>query len=144
MSSYNRQHHGRGCLPPARNWTGYHVPPTTEQPHIDLLYLAYLSSQAKHLNNQLHAQTQQQPPVSTRSQTVNGQPYPPPRVSHSSSSTLTPHTRQNLARERSKWRYYTAKNGTKCDDIYLSWNQAYPFCWKSHTQYFFQDVYGKV
>ena len=137
MSSYNRQHNGRGRPPPARNRTSYHPPQAAEQPHIDPSYLAYLSSQAEHLNNQLHALTRQQPPVSTRSQQTYQPQYQPPRVSRSSSSTLTPHTRRNPAREGSKWQFYAVKNGTHGNEVYSSWNQAYPFCWDSTTQYFY-------
>ena len=144
MSSYNRQHHDRGRPPPAQNRTGYHILPMADTPHIDPSYLAYLSSQAEQLNNKLQALTHNQPPVTTRSTNTYQPPYQPHQVSRSSSSNLTPHTRQNPAREGSKWPFYAVKNGTNGDDVYSSWHQAYPFCWDRKQTFYSELRYHKT
>ena len=72
----------------------------------------------------------------------NGRPghHPPHLHTLLTSIRTTWHHRtnkRNPAREGSKWRYYAVKNGLEGDDVYLSWHQAYPYCWGPATEYFF-------
>lgn len=144
MSSYNRQHHGRPRPPPARNRPGFHPPPTN---NVDQHYLAFLRSQAAHLDQQISAlshnrQSTHYPP--TQHYPAAQQNYQPAQVSLQSSSNPPRRSRhRNPSRETSKWQFYAVKNGINGDDVYSTWAQAYPFCWNPSTPYFFPGSFCK-
>ena len=109
MISYHRRHHGQLRPPPARNWPGHHSSSMHNQSTIDPHYLAYLRSQAAHLDSQnsalsgLHHVT---PSITVPEQYS---PHTSP-VPYQEMSTSRPSTKQNPVREGSKWRHYTVKN----------------------------------
>ena len=68
----------------------------------------------------------------------------PAQVSIPSPSQYQRHRPQrNPAREKSKLRFYTVKNGLNGDDVYSCWGQAHPFCWDPSSEYFFQGYFCK-
>ena len=147
MSSFYRQHDGRPHPQPARNRSGYHPPPVESSLNVDPAYLAYLQSQATHLNNQIAALAHNptsvlQPTTYTPPSQHQSQPV---RISRSSSNCPCTHpsTRQNPAREGSKWWFYAVKNGTNGDGVYSSWQQAYPYYYNPATEYFFPSCICK-
>ncbi len=141
MSSYYRGHHGRPRPPPAQNRPGHQSssapPPTTVDPH----YLAYLQSQAAQIDSQISALSGRHQVTPSPTAQVPFPQGPPSRHYQLPSTSRRP--KRNPSREGSKWRFYAVKNGLEGNDVYSSWDQAYPYCWNPATQYFYPGSFCK-
>ena len=141
MSSYPRRSHVWPWPPPAQNHPHHHASSPPLQSNVDPNYLAYLRSQAAHLDSQISALSGCH---CVSSGTTGTQGYecgpsqhyprvPPPQRP----------SRQNHNRDGSKWHYYAVKNGLEGDDVYSLWHQAHPYCWGQSTKYFFPGSFCK-